>query len=280
MKQEFINPKDIPNSFQMRVRTVYIESDNHKYIEAVRLQFPKMIQEADGIYLGRRNRFMVELDITTKCNLSCPNCVRFSHIPKSWVQMEMRDIYQFIKENLHYGKRLTVKIIGGEPTIHPNIYQIILELTKHFHVMLSTNGINQFVSPVKIHIEDSSKEIGVEPDFYATCDAPIDGDIDHGDSYKFGCEIAEICGSGRTIDGYYPCTTAGSIDRMLREPGGPLEGNEPLGKVSLKQANEYKNKTKVFDTLCRYCGSFDRKSKPRVTEQVWSKSWRFLDGNK
>jgi len=276
------------NSFialPMFVKQIFV-SGSSEVIKHAKLQYPVVIHETPTAYMGKRNDLIVELDITTKCNLSCPNCVRFSNFHSTWKALDMVAIYDFVAKNKKYGKNLTVKIIGGEPTIHPNITEILTLLNEDFHLMIATNGINKWVPPFDMVVENSAKERGVLPEFHPTCDAPLDDIKYRYEDFSFGCDTAYTCMNVCTSEGYYPCTVAGSIDRMLRLSGGPREGLQPLATTSLMECITLDNKVKVFSNICKYCGFYKKMGyheatnteMVRVTEQVYSTSWGFMRG--
>lgn len=275
----------------MFVNKIFISTKDPEIIHKVQLQYPHLLHqvtEKDGTikFLGERNKRVVDLDITTKCNLTCSNCSRFSNLTDTWVEMDMEDIHKFIEDNIEEGSALTVKVIGGEPTVHPQINTILTLLDKFFHVVLVTNGVKHYEPPVDICVENSAKWVGMEPEFHATCDAPRDNPKYENEDYSFGCDNATSCGSVYTKDGYYPCTIAGSIDRMLNLPKGPR--HTTLGKPTLIDALEETNRSLVFNELCQYCGFYQRMGFKeaynndfnRTTEQFYSKSWEFMDGTK
>lgn len=82
------------------------------------------------------------IDITEKCDLRCPMCYASSgngnNLPVKKIE-EMMDFFQD-REN---GKAEILQISGGEPTMHPNILEIInISKKKDFrYVMLNTNGL-------------------------------------------------------------------------------------------------------------------------------------------
>ena len=277
----------------MFVDKIFISTRDQRVIRKIKLQYPHVLHEVvepGGTIklLAKRNRLIVDLDITSKCNLTCANCSRFSNLSSTWEEMTTSTIEKFKADNKDYGKNLTVKIIGGEPTIHPYIDDIIFDLNKYFHVVLVTNGVKDYKPPVDICIEDSAKWVGINPGFWSTCDAPKDDEKFKDEDYSLGCDNSTHCGNGFTNDGYYPCTIAGSIDRMLREPGGPRESMLPLGTTTLDEAISSCNKSSVFNKLCQYCGFYKRMGfkeayNPefeRTTEQYYSKSWKFMEGRK
>ena len=263
------------------VNRVSISTDNDKLRKAIKLQFPIVISESTNVGIYRRSKFLVEMDITTKCNLACNNCSRFSQFRTLWNELNPNNIDKFIEENRHLGNELTVAILGGEPTLHKDLNSIILKLSKYFNVMLSTNGLLPYQPPIDIVIENSAKSKGVMPLFSSTMLAPIDDDTYKNDDYSLGCHQAYICGCGYTNDGYYPCSIASAIDRATRLEGGPRENDKALGCKSIEEA--IVNKEAIFNELCRYCGTYKMKNfshfdiKHQLTdEQPLSKSWEFI----
>ena len=271
------------NYIPMFVTEIFVSSTNEEVIDIIRLNFPNIKHETNGRIYAKRNARITTINITTKCNLACNNCSQFSQYPSTWIDLESDAIDKFINDNLLYGKQLTVKVYGGEPTIDKRIDEIIVKLDKEFHVVLVTNGIKPYTPPVHIAVENSAKSVGVLPEFHATCDAPCDDEAFKDEDYSFGCDTSRVCGSVFGKDGYYPCSIAEPVDRMLMSKGGPREGKEPLGVSSIEEALIERNQTKVYNSLCQYCGFYKRMGMTEAypkstigTEQVFSKSWLFL----
>jgi len=83
------------------------------------------------------------LEITDRCNLQCPICyAESSPHHGAWRSMEqIEKMLDAIVRN--EGEPDIVQISGGEPTIHPNFFEI-LDLAKSKpikHIMVNTNGI-------------------------------------------------------------------------------------------------------------------------------------------
>jgi len=81
--------------------------------------------------------------LTTSCNLSCSGCDRLIDYNHNWVNP-----YDAIISDFDIlSKRLSPKhfsLIGGEPLLHPKLYDIILQARKYFtnsKIELYTNGI-------------------------------------------------------------------------------------------------------------------------------------------
>jgi len=80
----------------------------------------------------------VMIEITDACNLDCRVCYK----KKGTSFKSLSSIRQDIETAMKLRKLHTVTISGGEPTLHPELYQIV-KMMKHygFHVFLLTNGV-------------------------------------------------------------------------------------------------------------------------------------------
>ncbi len=83
------------------------------------------------------------VEITDRCNLTCPTCYAMSspHYGRHRTVEEVERMLDIIVAN--EGEPDVVQISGGEPTIHPDFFQI-LDIAKKKpirHLMLNTNGI-------------------------------------------------------------------------------------------------------------------------------------------
>lgn len=83
------------------------------------------------------------IEITDDCNLSCPTCIAGSH-PGAGNYKSLRTIRRMIKqvENV-ISKPDILMISGGEPTIHPNILDVLKAACNSSinRIMLITNGV-------------------------------------------------------------------------------------------------------------------------------------------
>ena len=83
------------------------------------------------------------VEITDRCNLSCPTCYAMSspHYGRHRSVEEVERMLDIIVTN--EGEPDVVQISGGEPTIHPQFFEILnIAKTKPIkHLMLNTNGI-------------------------------------------------------------------------------------------------------------------------------------------
>ena len=83
------------------------------------------------------------VEITDRCNLSCPTCYAMSspHYGRHRTVEEVERMLDIIVAN--EGQPDVVQISGGEPTIHPQFFEI-LDIAKKKpikHLMVNTNGI-------------------------------------------------------------------------------------------------------------------------------------------
>ncbi|MEO7210818.1 MAG: radical SAM protein [Chitinophagaceae bacterium] len=83
------------------------------------------------------------LEITDRCNLTCPTCYAMSspHYGRHRTLEEVEKMLDILVAN--EGEPDVVQISGGEPTIHPQFFEI-LDLAKKKpikHLMVNTNGI-------------------------------------------------------------------------------------------------------------------------------------------
>ena len=85
----------------------------------------------------------LEWMVTTSCDLACPGCDRFIDYDHRW-----HEDFEEIKSNMTaWSKRLdpdNFTIIGGEPLIHPNIYDIIRHSKQcfdHAVIEIYSNGL-------------------------------------------------------------------------------------------------------------------------------------------
>lgn len=86
-----------------------------------------------------------EVCIVDHCNLSCQMCDHFSQLADKWfvdIQTYTRDIERMAELFEH--KTGTITLVGGEPTLHPELAQMLIIGRKLFpdtRINLLTNGI-------------------------------------------------------------------------------------------------------------------------------------------
>jgi len=204
------------------------------------------------------SREFVEIDITYKCNLKCINCNRSCAQAPSNKEMPISRIENFIQQSIE--KQIEwkrIRILGGEPTLHSRIFDIIDLLIKYqsnhnpnIRLVLGTNYYGKKVHqvlkklPSEIIIKSTIKTPRMNL-FRPFNVAPVDTRFNRFSDYSCGCRIIEDCGLGLTPSGYYMCAVAGGIDRIFQYH---------LGRESLPKKSDAM--TDQMSALCRLCGHY------------------------
>lgn len=220
------------------------------------------------------SRSVVEIDITYRCNLRCANCNRSCTQAPSGIEMPPARIEAFLRESVEAGVSWRrIRLLGGEPTLHPDLLTILERLLDHrrrhnpgLRIVVCTNGRGGRVNAVLGRLPEG---VAVKNTFKTDRQrlfrpfnmAPVDSPWFHFADYAGGCRILEDCGLGLTPSGYYPCAIAGGIDRVfgfgLGRKSLPAEGDRMLD---------------LLGVFCPLCGHFGF-SWPTRRAKV-SKTWR------
>ncbi|MFP4145077.1 MAG: radical SAM protein [Phycisphaeraceae bacterium] len=229
----------------------------------------------------RRSRTLIEIDITYACNLRCMNCNRSVRQAPEPLHLPLTTIREFVDESLASSKWWQrIRVLGGEPTLHPQFFEILAELERYRAVFpsclieVATNGYGEAVTsrlaqlPSHIWIDNSGKHSPLQPSFGPFNDAPADDPRYRPADYTNGCAIMHDCGMGLTPQGYFPCAVAGGIARItgsqLNRPSLPEDGDAMLD---------------ILAASCRLCGRFrdghylPRNLRPALAGEVMSPSW-------
>jgi len=206
----------------------------------------------------KRSKNFMEIYLTYGCNLNCLNCDISSRQAPANEKMSLEQIQKFIDESITAGiKWGKIRIMGGEPTLHPDILAIIKllirykrEYSKDTIIQLITNGygvqVNKVLEeiPGEVEIENSKKTD--ERQLFDTFNiAPVDLLRYKTVDYSNGCYVTDVCGIGLTPFGYYCCGIAGGIDRIL---------GFDLARKKIPDSGD--KMTDQFNVFCRYCGHF------------------------
>lgn len=229
----------------------------------------------------RRSRDLLELDITYLCNLRCLNCNRSCTQAPEALHLAPARLRAWVDEWIARGLRWRrIRVLGGEPTLHPQFSEIIAELQRYRHwhpdcaVELVTNGHGDRVRkalaelPRTIWVENSHKAGPVQPEFGPFNLAPCDDAAYRHADYRNGCAIMRECGMGLTPLGYYPCAVAGGIDRVV---------DAGWGRPHLPDPDD--DMLPVVAASCALCGRFrdghyvPRNLRPPLFEARLSPSW-------
>ncbi|MFY0580306.1 radical SAM protein [Cystobacter fuscus] len=202
---------------------------------------------------------LIEIDITFACNLRCFNCDRSCTQAPSGERMNVEQVRRFVDESRAQGRRWKrIRILGGEPTLHPELQAILSVLlswrdseSPDTLIELVTNGHGDRVRrvleqlPEGVRIKDTRKQERFQPKFEPFNLAPRDEVwLRHAD-YSNACWIVRDCGIGLNANGYYPCAVAGGIDRVI---------GRDLGRKRLPLPGE--DMTELLRESCSRCGHF------------------------
>ncbi|MBP7215737.1 MAG: radical SAM protein [Candidatus Omnitrophica bacterium] len=230
-----------------------------------------------------RNRYCsnnnLGIFITTNCNLSCFNCQTSARQAPANDSMTVRQVEAFVDEaiNLQYFWS-RIYITGGEPTLHPQFFDIlaVLKRYKDFNpectFILETNGVGNKVRsvlerlPQWISVHNSNKKESKDSyTFFTYTIAPIDTLVYRFFDFSKGCSLLTSCyGLCLSMYGYFPCSPCMNVARVFGFDIG-------LQKLSLVTEQALRFQLKI---LCKYCGWFREQQRPTaLTEQV-SSSWQ------
>lgn len=228
-----------------------------------------------------RSRSRIEIDITYRCNLKCINCNRSCTQAPSNLDMDIDSIRRFVTSSIEkniYWK--VIRILGGEPTLHPNFEAILYEILRYkieypeVCLVIVTNGYGDTVKrallrvPPHFYIENSQKQNHIQEYFEPFNCAPMDDRQFTNSDFRNGCSNLELCGIGLGPTGYFPCSLSAGIDRVL---------NTEAGRKEIPSNND-----KMHDLLeksCRLCGRFKsgyyypKEYRERLITTQMSPSW-------
>lgn len=256
----------------------YYDRDTSAYTEEVRQSKQDNIgyilnspaKSPNDIQIGRRtfkpNTNKIEIDITYVCNLGCESCNRSCPQAPTKEQLELLDIENFIKESIEQGKQWEfINILGGEPTLHPELKAIIFCLIERYirpyspqtQIQIVSNGYTlesrnileelQALYP-ELWIDRASFKTSKKVEYFSPFnDAPIDDPLFLDAPYHKGCWVTSLCGIGLNRYGYYACSVCGGIDRVL---GGERSAIKRLADITEEKLKEH------LEHFCKLCGNF------------------------
>lgn len=91
--------------------------------------------------------------ITEKCNANCPNCFNANYRIEN--EMSVEKFEKLSKYLSEHGIK-TLKIMGGEPTVHTEFENIVLIAQRYFNsIIIFTNAVNERIKNIKLRETDS-----------------------------------------------------------------------------------------------------------------------------
>lgn len=282
-----IDPKTNPNRAFLDQKRFPWPSWMRGHVERIKAlwRMPRAMKWATQL-LGpqyERSRNRIEIDITYRCNLRCLNCNRSINTAPSNQSMTVGQIQQFIDDSVAVGKAWkSIRILGGEPTLHPEFRTIISMLrdyrSRHNEgcsIEVVSNGHGPSVQaqldwlPPDVFIENTAKQSNVTPFFRPFSDAPVDDKRYDSADYRNGCQVISSCGMGLGPTGYFQCTVAAGIDRVM---------GMGIGRTRLPEDTDDMHDQML--ATCRLCGRFKdghfipKDLRPSLREQVISPTWK------
>lgn len=162
----------------------------------------------------------IELNITLKCNMACANCNRLCHIYRDRTEhMSLEQIEKFIKQAKIGGGVNKIKIIGGEPLLHPqfvDIYNLLVDAAK--------DGV---IRNIKIESNKTIPQPKVQPYPFVSWKGRVQSkkkhqpilwspkDIGKITNAQPNCPQISKCGFSLDKYGYLPCSLAIMISRLF-----------------------------------------------------------------
>lgn len=230
-------------------------------------------------HIWRINTNQIEIELTTKCNMHCYQCNRSCRQMPSNEHISLEQLEYFIEQSIAYRKKWRcIRVLGGEPTLHPQIFDACSMLIKYKNlhspftkITIITNGAGKKVKevlstlPEIIFIENSNKKQDLHTDFSTYNVAPVDMEKYNKAEINFskGCCILTYSGLALTRYGYYACGPGASIDRIM---------NLNLAISDIKGLTR-KNLKRQLGAMCKYCGHFKAQSEEIYAHEYISPTW-------
>jgi hypothetical protein len=222
----------------------------------------------------RRSRKRIEIDITWLCNLSCPHCNRSCPQAPTTDHLSLQEIEGFLEASKIQNRRWEqIRILGGEPTLHPEFPAVIDLLHSYWAwsgetvIELATNGTGARVKrtlaslPDWIQVDNTDKEHGIDH-FVPFNRAPMDRVAYALTDKHNACWVAENCGMGFGPGGYYPCGPAAGIDRIFG-----------FGAGRPQLPDDADDMEDLLELFCSRCGGFQREVGRPVSDTEMSDTW-------
>lgn len=224
----------------------------------------------------RQNFNRIEIEICIQCNLHCFQCDRSSAQAPSSECMSVDQIVHFVQEAIELEWLwYEIEILGGEPTLHPDLLEILnilsnyTEFNPDCQLIIVSNGHGKKVQdvlktlPSWVKVENTLKEEVNQIPFNDYNIAPIDLKQYRDDEYSRGCKIVSECGIGLNRYGYYLCGAGAGVDRVFGFDIG-------IKRLSDVEENRLLEQRKI---ICQYCGHYKGMNYKQRTYAEMSPTW-------
>jgi organic radical activating enzyme len=150
-------PKAINSDTLEKFREQIADISNYDLIDEYDITDGNII--ACGLYgLLQNNRFVVDWNLLRRCNFSCTYCAPDIHDYDSGFPSFIQYQKEFDEIEVPYGREVHFNLNGGEPTLHPNILDVVKMCNKRGTVEVLSNGTasirmyNELLKYAKINI--------------------------------------------------------------------------------------------------------------------------------
>lgn len=170
-----------------------------------------------------------EWHVTYRCDLSCANCNRACFLPAQTPDMTLDDAREFMRQSEQLAWYPDIVIMGGEPTLHPDLFEFIRLANQHSpgRVTFYSNGFSKKARECidRVRREGTADvpdytfkplgsvihehwDIFIAPDDFGRERMPTDGPcLSHSST--------GACGISVDHEGYTVCCMGGAIDGVL-----------------------------------------------------------------
>lgn len=203
----------------------------------------------------------IELEITLKCNASCVNCNKFCNMEDLGIvyddemDLSLEDVDKFIHQVKNMGNVKNIRVMGGEPTVHPLYEEICQRLKTELmdskiinEAYVVTNGIIKRDSCLRPLIQMPMMH---RKNFH-TCALVAPSDLGHV-IVNEKCTTPKIYGVSYNKLGWYPCGPGGAIARLFKM--------EHMSRDSISSTDDWGSSIMDICSLCQ------NKFTPRLLEK-------------
>lgn len=166
----------------------------------------------------------IELEITLKCNAPCMNCNKFCNMEDLGIvygdewDLSLEDIDKFIQQVRDMGNVKNIRVMGGEPTIHPQYEEIcrriktgLMDTKAIKEAYIVTNGLVKRDSCLRTFIQLPMKYRKA----CHTCALVAPGDVGI-PLREDACPTPKVWGVSYNKLGWFPCGPGGAIARLFK----------------------------------------------------------------
>ena len=165
---------------------------------------------------------IIQLEITRRCNRACPECITHSNLfpwmPQADSDMTIEQIERLIGEVKENRTVQRIRIMGGEPLVHPQV----VEVSRLLHKELLVPGHIQFLDFFSNGDGITQKVLRALPPMtiklsrWKHHNRMLVAPKDTGQSYRVPCKRPSHCGVCLNAYGYWPCAAGGSVAKLFQ----------------------------------------------------------------